>query len=151
LGTLLPTLQYRLGAVLRVPSLAERSDELRAISEHILAEAAAHKGRTKRVLTAEAVDWIGARGWPGNVRELQNVVVAASASAQGPNIAPADLETWTDASGSAPADDDRARVVAALAEYGGNQSRAAKLLGISRGTLISRIRRYGLVRPKKTP
>jgi len=42
----------------------------------------------------------------------------------------------------------RDRVIAALTECGGNQSRAARMLGISRNTLIARIRRYGLVRPR---
>jgi DNA-binding NtrC family response regulator len=46
-------------------------------------------------------------------------------------------------------DDERARVLAALAACGGNQSRAARQLGISRKVLIARLDRYGVVRPKK--
>jgi DNA-binding NtrC family response regulator len=50
----------------------------------------------------------------------------------------------------APADaDERQRLIATLDECGGNQTRAAKLLGISRRTLISRIEQWQLPRPKK--
>jgi transcriptional regulator of acetoin/glycerol metabolism len=43
--------------------------------------------------------------------------------------------------------DERVRIIAVLEACGGNQSRAAKRLGISRNTLISRIREFGLARP----
>jgi len=46
-------------------------------------------------------------------------------------------------------DDDRQRMLAALASCGGNQTRAAKLLGFSRRTLVNRLREYDLPRPKK--
>lgn len=49
----------------------------------------------------------------------------------------------------APAEDERQRVLAALAECGGNQTRAAKLLGFSRRTLVNRLGEYNLPRPKK--
>jgi transcriptional regulator with GAF, ATPase, and Fis domain len=48
-----------------------------------------------------------------------------------------------------PAEDERQRVLAALASCGGNQTRAAKLLGFSRRTLVNRLREYNLPRPKK--
>jgi transcriptional regulator of acetoin/glycerol metabolism len=46
-------------------------------------------------------------------------------------------------------DEDREAIVVALEKCGGNQSHAAKLLGISRGTLIKRIHDYNLPRPRK--
>lgn len=46
---------------------------------------------------------------------------------------------------------EKARVMSALAEAGGNQTRAAKILGISRGTLIARIEEFGITRPRKSP
>jgi DNA-binding NtrC family response regulator len=45
--------------------------------------------------------------------------------------------------------DERSRIVAALESCAGNQTHAAKMLGISRRTLISRIEQYGLRRPRK--
>ena len=50
---------------------------------------------------------------------------------------------------AAPATDERARMLAALAACGGNQSRAARQLGISRKVLIARLDRYGVARPRK--
>jgi len=44
---------------------------------------------------------------------------------------------------------ERARIVAALKETGGNQTRAAKLLGISRRSLLDRLDAYGIPRPQK--
>jgi two-component system NtrC family response regulator len=45
--------------------------------------------------------------------------------------------------------DERERVVRALAQFGGNQTHAARFLGISRNTLMSRMERYGLTRPRR--
>ena len=53
------------------------------------------------------------------------------------------------AAGSRRRDDERARILAALAACGGNQSRAARQLGISRKVLIARLDRYGVTRPRK--
>jgi DNA-binding NtrC family response regulator len=47
-------------------------------------------------------------------------------------------------------DDERARVLAALAACGGNQSRAARQLGISRKVLLARLDRYGVARPRRS-
>jgi len=63
-----------------------------------------------------------------------------------PDVEPAALPPATP---RAAADDERARILAALAACGGNQSRAARQLGISRKVLMARLDRYGVARPKK--
>jgi len=68
-----------------------------------------------------------------------------------PRSVPAPRQTLPTMSGEEPsgAEIERARIVAALEQCGGNQSDAARALGISRSTLISRIQTYGLPRPRK--
>jgi DNA-binding NtrC family response regulator len=104
---------------------------------------------------------LAAHAWPGNVRELRNVVERALLLCDGDVITEAHLPTESfaapalvpSASVAAPdvaaADGARARILAALAACGGNQSRAAKKLGISRKVLISRLDAYGVARPRK--
>lgn len=107
--------------------------------------------------------------WPGNIRELRNVIDRAVLLCTGSAITPEHLPVEkmtsfvpTYASGrltetpeppvaaSSPADaGERRRILDALARTGGNQSEAAKLLHISRGTLLSRMERYDLPRPRK--
>jgi DNA-binding NtrC family response regulator len=57
--------------------------------------------------------------------------------------------TANDASNVAITDDERAKIIAALEACGGNQTRAAQLLGVSRRTLVSRLTEYSLPRPRK--
>jgi len=94
-----------------------------------------------------------AHSWPGNVRELQNRVKRALVLAQGPFIAPEDLELEAPASeAEAPGatlkaareEMEREVISRALAENRGNISKTAKELGISRPTLYELIAKYGL-------
>ncbi len=58
-------------------------------------------------------------------------------------------EAATSAPDPVEGDDEEARILGALEQCGGNQTEAAALLGISRGTLINRLDKYGLARPRK--
>jgi hypothetical protein len=107
--------------------------------------------------------------WPGNVRELRNVMRRAVALSNGIVITPRDLPVEkltapfvadrSDRQGSVPQLFDevrrereaieRQRIVDALDRSAGNQTEAARLLGISRRTLINRLEAYGLPRPRK--
>jgi DNA-binding NtrC family response regulator len=110
-------------------------------------------------LSEEALATLRAHDWPGNVRELMTVIERAVLVSQGvvgaEQIGRAMLPVGTPARAvSAPTPDqapksERERIIAALDECGGNQSRAAKVLGISRRTLINRIEEYGVPRPRK--
>ena len=109
--------------------------------------------------------------WPGNVRELKNVIERAVLIATEGVITrehvlldPHELEGESlladpddptqvfqrpkEVTGE-DTQDERQRLIRALEECGGNQTRAAKLLGISRRTLINRIEQWQLPRPKK--
>jgi two-component system, NtrC family, response regulator AtoC len=160
-------LYYRLnGMTLTIPALRERPRDLPLLARAFVTSLA--RGRAPAISDA-AMATLQAHGWPGNVRELRNAIERALMLCDGPTILPEHLPrpvpfAPTDASvafeppavpppaPSAPAgdvDDEHARILAALAECGGNQSRAARQLGISRKVLIARLDRYGVRRPRK--
>ena len=167
-------LYYRLaGVVLAVPPLRARTDEIEPLARAFATEAAARLGAPAPALTDDAVAALRGHAWPGNVRELRaamerTVLVAdgaidAAALALGPAPAapaapaapePAAPEPAASApAASAPladelADLERRRIVDALEQCGGNQTRAAELLGMPRRTLVKRLTQYGIKRPR---
>jgi DNA-binding NtrC family response regulator len=150
-------LYFRLaGAVLAIPPLRERPLELALLARSFAGE--------RHAITERALDALRAHSWPGNVRELRNVIERAALVADGPTIdvdhlglaaatpaAPA-VAAGTPATGSLPeqlAALERQRILEALEACGGNQTRAAEMLGMPRRTFIKRIEEYGVPRPKK--
>ena len=94
--------------------------------------------------------------WPGNVRELRNVVRRAVLLCEGGLLMPRDFTLSpppppvTIRVPVAPADGDteRQRILSVLAGCGGNQTKAARILKMARGTLASRLRAYGVPLPR---
>jgi DNA-binding NtrC family response regulator len=134
------------GVTVRIPPLRERLEELDGLVAHFAPGVS---------FDAEALGMLRAHAWPGNIRELRNVVERAVILSDGQRVGRKELqlaelpEAVTDPGGApVEGDPERQRIVSALAECGGNQSRAAKRLGISRNTLIARIRELGLARPR---
>ncbi len=150
---------YRLkGVVLRTPSLAERRNDVPALASLFLRRAA-----PQARLAADALAWLSAREWPGNVRELRSVVEVAGALAGTGVIdtgllrfAAGEAEPEPDGQASAHPAHSAGALDAAVAELetrmlrdaltasGGNQSEAARRLGISRVGLIKKVTRLGL-------
>ncbi|MBX3126529.1 MAG: sigma 54-interacting transcriptional regulator [Polyangiaceae bacterium] len=148
-------LYFRLaGLTLRIPPLRARLFEIPALARLFLTEASARHGRSAPNLSNASLAALRAHAWPGNVRELKNVMERALVLCSDAVIEPQHL-LLTDAglrapsTGSGDFDDERARVLGALEQAGGNQTRAAKLLGISRRTLVNRLDQYNLPRPRK--
>jgi DNA-binding NtrC family response regulator len=150
------------GITLRVPPLRERVDEIEGLTRRFAEEACHKSGRTCPRLTPELLAAFRAHSWPGNIRELRQTVErgillcmsdAFSLDDIGPltKVAPLAQPRSPASQSALPADatphSQQEEIVAALARCGGNQSRAAKLLGLSRNTLIARIKKYGLARP----
>jgi two-component system response regulator HydG len=138
---------------LRLPAVRERSrDDRLALLTRILADFAPQIPGCPSVCSAEALDRLLSAPWPGNVREMRNVVeramiLARGAAQLGVDHLPADLRN----SGSdkrhqpqALADVERGHIEKTLRFHGGNRTRAALELGISRATLINKIKVYGL-------
>ena len=162
------------GISLLIPPLRERLDELEPLARKFLAESSEAHGREEPpVLSAEAMDALRLHTWPGNIRELRNVLERAVVLCQG------DVVTREHIAMSAPEEnhkvvslaahgrpaaepkgpasfaldekavEERRRIEEALEICAGNQSRAAKVLGISRATLVGRLTLYGFPRPRK--
>jgi two-component system, NtrC family, response regulator AtoC len=165
-------LYYRIsGLVVRIPPLRKRPTEIEPFARHFLREFSRHLGQPEPFLSPGAIAALTGYSWPGNVRELKNVIERAVLIATDGVIArdhvlldPDELESDDvlvapdaptqvferpkEESGDV-SQDERQRLIRALEECGGNQTRAAKQLGISRRTLINRIEQWQLPRPKK--
>jgi DNA-binding NtrC family response regulator len=149
---------FRLNVVqLRVPPLRERREDIPLLARRFLNLAALKFSGPNAVppeLDPEALELLVRRDWPGNVRELQNAVERLVALSAGPVVAPEDVALLDGASERpAPIEGSfRERVAAferdlierALADSSGNQSDAARRLGLSRVTLLDKMRRLGL-------
>ncbi|MSP63675.1 MAG: GAF domain-containing protein, partial [Myxococcales bacterium] len=148
---------YRLNVVrVTLPPLRERRDDIPLLVEHFLAKHAAQAGAHPKRIARSALGKLLGYRWPGNVRELENEVLRAAALG-GETITVEDLSPQV-ASGDAEAlispDDlglherverlERSLLREALAKAEGNQSQAARLLGLSRFGLQKKLRRYGI-------
>jgi transcriptional regulator with PAS, ATPase and Fis domain len=143
---------YRInGLVLRLPALRERHD-LKALVQRFLRECDG-----PAALHDEVYGLFASYHWPGNIRQLRNVILAASVLADDkPVIGPEDLpdelrqELGLGGATSAMASDtplamaERDTIRRTLSSVGGNVTRAAAILGISRSTLHKRLRSFGL-------
>jgi DNA-binding NtrC family response regulator/pSer/pThr/pTyr-binding forkhead associated (FHA) protein len=154
-------LLFRIGGfTIAVPPLRDRPAEILPLAEHFVRAAAGEQARIPPILTDDARESLTGYDWPGNVRELRNAVERALVLAAD-KITAADLpERLHDASHRvrppAPAGADvrgqlaeveRAAIVAALDAENGNQTRAARRLGLSRRALIYKMEKYGLKPP----
>jgi transcriptional regulator with PAS, ATPase and Fis domain len=132
---------------LEIPPLRERPDDLLGIAEHIL-----HEHYPESRFSHDAVSALLSYEWPGNVRELRNaifraVMLAKSAAVE---ITSADLKLNSvvqQLSGKTPLSRDlddleKQIVFDALERCGGNQGKAAQVLGISRRTLLRKLKVY---------
>jgi transcriptional regulator with GAF, ATPase, and Fis domain len=155
-GQLREDLYFRLRVVeLVVPPLRQRRGDIPALCEALLPRVAKRCGRRTLPLTAGALARMAAYGWPGNVRELENVLERALVLCEHDEITADDLElpdrpALAEGEGDAPHDEvmesiERKRLTAALRAAGGNQSHAAKSLGMPRTTFINKLRRHGLL------
>jgi len=143
---------YRLHvALIRLPALRERGRDSLLLARHFLERYAREYGRGTLRLTAEASAALARYAWPGNVRELQNAMAQAAALCEGDG--PVGADVLPDAlrgreARAAATGDYRSRVDAhrrdliadALDRTGGNRSRAARELGLSRQALLYLIR-----------
>jgi DNA-binding NtrC family response regulator len=145
---------------LTIPPLRERPADIPVLARGLLARMVFEPPIRKPLpeISDAAMTVLRAHGWPGNVRELYFWIARALVLCEGPTLLPEHFQQPVPLVASLPAvsmappkelGDERARILAALAACGGNQSRAARQLGISRKVLLARLDRYKVTRPRK--
>jgi two-component system response regulator AtoC len=153
-------LYFRLaGMTLAVPPLRDRRAEIEPLARAFMAEFARSAGLTTTPeLSPEALAALLRYSWPGNVRELRNAMERAMVLCGSGSISAEHLPVERHRAfappppmpAPAPGDDERRRIEDALAQCGGSQVRAAQVLGISRRTLVTRLSKLGMPRPRKS-
>jgi len=156
-GTFREDLYYRLNVItLHLPPLRERREDVPLLASYFAALASERLGRPVAGFTPEARACLLRYDWPGNVRELSNAVERAIVLGEGDLIRPEDLpETLLEAGGAAPAvslgsyhetvqETKKQLIRAAVAEAGGNITRAAARLGLQPTYLHRLIRNLDL-------
>lgn len=145
-------LYYRLNAVeVRIPPLRERIEDLPLLAAHLLSE----NGAANTAISACAMRCLRAYSWPGNVRELENELRRAAVLAGVGTIEASHLSAKVrEPIASVPmgllslpervAEFEREAIRCALASAHGNKTEAARLLGLNRKTLFTKLRRLGL-------
>jgi DNA-binding NtrC family response regulator len=151
-------LYYRLRQLeVSMPALREHMEDVPALARHFLAELGPDAGPAPRIAAA-TLDVLMRYPWPGNCRELRNALRSAAVLAGTATIQPGHLPraVMRAASEGAAVDApstlvavEREHIRQALEHVGGNRSRAARLLGIDRGTLARKIRSLGLDPPAR--
>jgi PAS domain S-box-containing protein len=138
---------------LKTPSLAERREDIPMIVEKFIRRNKSKGDKKILGITPEAMERLLIYSWPGNVRELRNAIEFAFVLCPGGEIDIHHLPPKVTQSSTVgepifdttPVDQlERQRLIRILRQTGGNQSEAARILGVSRVTVWKRIKRYGI-------
>jgi DNA-binding NtrC family response regulator len=178
-GTFRNDLYFRLaGMVLHIPPLRERPEEIEPLARLLLERECAKLERPPLELAPNVVKALLQYDWPGNVRELKNAMAQAAVMCAGPCVEHEHLPDTIPPIESGPAPTiarasvpsqaptvppkadgrrlkedlrllEKERILRALEQCSGNQTRAAEMLGIPRRTLINRLDQYEVGRPRK--
>ncbi len=146
---------YRLNVfTIRIPPLRERKEDIVPIAEHYVRRYARELRKPIEGLSPDATARVENHHFPGNVRELKNLIERAVIVCKGDRITRGDLEFHQVLTGGGfnPAElthlsldmIERAVIEEALRRSGENQTRAARLLGITRRQLFTRLKNHGL-------
>ncbi len=154
-GSFRQDLFFRLNVVpVQLPSLRERREDIPLLAKHFMRKYAEKNKKNFRGIHPLAMRALGEYHWPGNIRELENCLERAVILCPGEEITPADLpEHLRPGRGAGTADMsaggrslkemERELIRATLVESGGNRSESARILGVSRQTLLNKIKEYG--------
>jgi DNA-binding NtrC family response regulator len=157
-------LYFRLSVIrIHMPPLRERTEDIPLIAHHYLRIAAEENGKPVREMTADAMELLERYPWPGNIRELRGAIERAVVMAGGTKITVRDLpHSVRDGASAIPAtiaglklpafskpgqhlnlqETEHRMILRALDECGGNVTKAARALGLSRRTLHRRLKDF---------
>ncbi|ANM29117.1 hypothetical protein ABI59_05150 [Acidobacteria bacterium Mor1] len=147
-------LYYRLSVMpVRMPPMRERGEDVLLLARHYVDRFNREFRRDVQQIDPEAAERLTAQRWPGNVRELKNAVERAMLLAEGQTLSADDFQILAPSMDTdfrlPPAGIDfeqleKQLVIQALQRSGGNQTKAAKLLGMNRDQIRYRIEKFGL-------
>jgi DNA-binding NtrC family response regulator len=156
-------LYYRLNVIrIELPPLRERPEDIPLLAEHFAAKYA-KPGQPSKPIAPEAMDALLRHPWPGNVRELENAIERATLTALGPRITVADLPAEIAKGPARPAsiavdlsrplpevlratlcDVERQYIERAMRKARGNVGRCARICGLSRRSISTKLAEYGI-------
>jgi two-component system NtrC family response regulator len=158
-GTFREDLYYRLLVVpIHVPPLRARTGDIPELVQHFFLRSRVKHGRPELAMPTSLIHYFSGYEWPGNVRQLENTVERLVLLARDSEIAPEDLPDFLRAErppleavavslpeeGISLESFEKELILQALKKYGGNQTRAARYLDMSRRTLAYRLEKYGI-------
>jgi len=149
---------YRLNVVpLELPALRERGSDIKSLIDYFIDTTAKQHGLTRPTLTKAAYNRLKSYRWPGNVRELKNVCERLCILRQGQSIDIGNLPMEVTSTPSSAIHGfflpekgidleilEKDLICQALSRTNGNRSKSARLLGISRDTMLYRINKHNL-------
>jgi two-component system response regulator AtoC len=156
-GTFREDLFYRINvANVNLPPLRARLDDLSDLVTYYCSKIATELGKPSLRLSEEALSLFQTYDWPGNVRELRNILESSAIGLER-NVAeitvadlPAELQAAEIGCTTPEIRHEREELIRALQRSGGNQTHAARILGVHRNTVRARMRQYGLEEAQKT-
>ncbi len=147
---------FRINVIpISLPPLRDRVEDISLLADSFFTRTRLKSGKKIRGIGNEAMAFLMAYHWPGNVRELRSALEYAFVTCQEALIQPYHLPPtiYSDPNGSlamerkaatSPKQIKRRKLVDALRRSGGNQSEAARILGVSRVTVWKQIREFGI-------
>jgi two-component system NtrC family response regulator len=144
-------LYYRISEItIEIPPVRDREGGRILLAQHLLNKFAQQQGRTIKGFTEDAHDAIEAYAWPGNVREMENKIKSGVIMAEGKFVTAEDLGLAIAVSPPSlnlrvvRQNAETMAIKQALARSGGNISRTAEMLGVTRPTLYDLMSKYGI-------
>ncbi len=146
-------LYYRLNVIhLHLPPLRKRPEDIRLLSPLFLQQYALSLGRTVTGLEESAAELLESYDFPGNIRELENMIERALILAEGPLLKPEDFPIrgngQVNVRKGTLREIERDAIYTVLLKNDGHREKSAGELGISRRTLLNKIKEYGLIIPE---
>lgn len=150
-------LYYRLAVVpIFIPPLRERKEDIPLLIDHFIKKYCTQNRLETKKISPRHIRHLIDYPWPGNIRELENLIERAVLMSPGPQIepnalflkepGPEPLHPLRESIHTATEHLEREGIAEAIKRSGGNRTRAARALGISRATLYNKLKQYGLLK-----
>ncbi len=155
-GTFREDLYYRLNVInLHMPPLRERKADIPLLVNYFIKELSLRNDISEKTISDTAMEKLIEYNWPGNIRELRNVIEEALVVTNGQIIESDNLNLYIESKNTLFSglnipdevglyDIEKQSVINALIKTNGNQTKAAKILGISRKVIMNKIKKYNI-------